>query len=402
MLEDKWSWRRFLMFALIVATTALSTLPILLERDRTMEERALALLCGLLFAMFFILYLEWNRKEKGIFHEKANNLTRVALYYLAASALNALISFLPGELRPVVLAPAMMALALDAFAGLLCSGYFAALLCMAREESAKVLICHLLLGMLACVLVPYMKKKRGVVWGCFMVLGMSFCLNAIFCIWDQRVFQQLQLTETLAGALASCLGMALLFHFCSDKIDSSREHFLVHILDERYRLVKAMKECSQADYDHAKRVSEIARGCAEQIGANAALCAAAGFYYRIGRLAGEPYVKKGIALAKKRRFPPELIKILAEYNGEEMLPSTVESAVVHIVDNLVVKFDMLDKSTISSSWSQDMVIYQTLNDNSALGLYDASGLSMNVFLKVRDYLIKEAPIYDYRIRRKRD
>ena len=39
-----------------------------------------------------------------------------------------------------------------------------------------------------------------------------------------------------------------------------------------------------------------------------------------------------------------------------------------------------------------MVIYQTLNEYSAAGLYDRSGLSMNMFLKIREYLVNEGGI----------
>ena len=36
-----------------------------------------------------------------------------------------------------------------------------------------------------------------------------------------------------------------------------------------------------------------------------------------------------------------------------------------------------------------MVIYQTLNDESSSGIYDHSGLTMNQFLKIREFLAKE-------------
>ena len=41
-----------------------------------------------------------------------------------------------------------------------------------------------------------------------------------------------------------------------------------------------------------------------------------------------------------------------------------------------------------------MIIYQTLNELSATGIYDESGLSMNQFLKVRELLVREEIVYD--------
>ena len=71
----------------------------------------------------------------------------------------------------------------------------------------------------------------------------------------------------------------------------------------------------------------------------------------------------------------------------------MESAIVHVVDSVVAKFDVLDKATLSSSWNQDILVYQTLNENSVSGMYDKSGFSMNMFLQIRDYLIKEAKLF---------
>ena len=99
-----------------------------------------------------------------------------------------------------------------------------------------------------------------------------------------------------------------------------------------------------------------------------------------------------MTLARINYLPKEIIEILKEYNGEKELPSTIESAIIHIVDSVVAKFDVLDKGTLSSAWNQDIIVYQTLNENSAAGLYDKSGLGMNMYLKIRDYLIKEAKL----------
>ena len=60
-----------------------------------------------------------------------------------------------------------------------------------------------------------------------------------------------------------------------------------------------------------------------------------------------------------------------------------------MVDGLIKKIEVFDSETMSSEWNQDMVIYQTLNDFSAQGLYDKSGLSMNMFLKIREYLVNK-------------
>jgi hypothetical protein len=252
----------------------------------------------------------------------------------------------------------------------------------------------LLLSMLGSVMMPYMCQRKHMVWGFYMIAGAYVCIHGLFALLGGEHLGLIQAGECLVGALLSGLGIALIFRYCNDRIERSCQHTLKKIVFEDYELAQAMRGYSKADYDHARKVSQIAAGCARKIGVDWELCRAAGFYYRVGRLEGEPYVQSGVALARRYGFPPKLVQILAEYNGEDKLPSTVESAVVHIVDNVVAKFDVLDSSTLSSSWNHDIIVYQSLNENSAKGLYDKSGLSMNMFLLVRDYLIKEAPLYD--------
>jgi len=88
-------------------------------------------------------------------------------------------------------------------------------------------------------------------------------------------------------------------------------------------------------------------------------------------------------------FPEDLVQILSEYYGEENLPSTPESALVHMIDGLLIKLELLENEVGTSKWNREVLIYQTLNEFSSAGLYDNSGMSINAFLKVREWLAKE-------------
>ena len=87
---------------------------------------------------------------------------------------------------------------------------------------------------------------------------------------------------------------------------------------------------SKQEYQHARRVSRLAASCARVAGADEKTCAAAGFYYRIGIMEGEPLTESGIRIAQEHRFPEDVIRIISEYDGETAPPSSIESAIVHI------------------------------------------------------------------------
>ena len=133
------------------------------------------------------------------------------------------------------------------------------------------------------------------------------------------------------------------------------------------------------------------RGAARAtIGADAPCATTAGFYYRLGKMEGEPEIDNALRLANNHCFPTDAVMaVMEEYGGILRLPQTPESAIVHMVDALVTKIELLDQDTMSSTWNQDMVIYQTLNELSQKGIYDESGLSINQFLKIREKLVRE-------------
>lgn len=160
-------------------------------------------------------------------------------------------------------------------------------------------------------------------------------------------------------------------------------------MDDSYSLARELEVFSKAEFIHARRVSKVASRCAKLVGADERICAAAGFYYRIGVIEGDEIAQSGVGIVQRESFPEEVARIICEYNGEIEPLSTSESAIVHMVDALIKKLEALqNRESMSSDWNQDMVIYQTLNEFSSSGIYDNSGLSMNRFLQIREYLVK--------------
>ena len=161
------------------------------------------------------------------------------------------------------------------------------------------------------------------------------------------------------------------------------------LLEEEYPVLADLRRYSMAEYQHGRKVSRLAEICGREIGAKDQTCAVGGLYYRVGKMVGPPEIENAVRLAINNCFPPDVIAILEEFEGKQRLPQSPESAIVHMVDALVTKIDLMDESMMSSTWNESMVIYQTLNDYSYQGFYDQAKLSMNQFLKIREKLVQE-------------
>ena len=355
-------------------------------------SRMALIFISMLFQVMFVLGMEMYRMKKGWFHEKANNYTRITISFCICCVATVLFLFLPDYIRPILLIAVGMTIVTNSFLGMLAGIFYVVVLNISGNESIYQLLWAFLLLGCGAMIVDFLKERANRKWAAFvMAVFVSGC-TVVFSYLETGKLQLNMISYGVCNGIISAFLSVCLYQWLAERMSHTREYELERIIAEEFSLVQAVKNFSKADYKHARRVSAIARECAKIVGADPYVAAAAGFYYRIGRMEGEPYVENGVMLAKSNYFPMQVVQILSEYNGERELPSTVESAIVHIVDSVVAKFDVLGKNTLSSSWNQDILVYQTLNENSAAGLYDKAGFSMNMFLKIRDYLIKEAEL----------
>lgn len=114
---------------------------------------------------------------------------------------------------------------------------------------------------------------------------------------------------------------------------------LIAIIEEDFPAVKQLKKHNFSEYNHGNFVSTIAIKAAKAAGLDTALCAAGGFYYRIGQWQKHKSVMEGVEQALAMHFPEKLTNILYEYYGKLRHPQTPESALIHMVDALIVRLD---------------------------------------------------------------
>lgn len=388
-MNDRYVLKRVVNIFLMLLITLLFTFGISMLKGRLMDEVLVYSVMELAFFAVFAFLLEHERVNRRIADNRETTFRRLSQGYLISWIFILFSAFLPEFLRPVVLVPILMLAYATPQIALFVGLFLSTMLCLMAGSTMQELALCSVMALLGCIAAEAAERARLHFWYELAV----FCICAIF----PGLFYYLTYRETswvlpLVGAVEGLLA-ALLLHFCYDRLALARRSeisdTLTDILDDAYPLSRELFGFSKADYQHAKRVSRAAARCAALVGANEAVCAAAGFYYRIGILEGSSIAKNGVLLAQRECFPEDLIRIISEYNGEDALPSTIESAIVHMADAVIKKLEVFDSDTMSSEWNQDMVIYQTLNDYSAQGLYDKSGLSMNMFLRIREYLVNE-------------
>lgn len=386
-----YKYRKFMILFIAACTIAESVAAGIITGQQN-ERYVILVFIGIMYAVLFLATLEIARIQMEWLFEKLGDCRRIAMCYAIVCVMAVLFLYLPEFVRPVLLLSMGISMVASPAFGMLSGMFHCTLYILCGIGDVNILLCFLMLLVCGCFAASFLNKKEHFLWGIIFLFVFTFGSVQLFSYLYAGGLDTDLMIYALCNGILSAAGAAWLYKMISVKPKDSREQALKKILSEDFGLAREMKRFSSVDYEHAKKVSQISEKCARIVGANSYIAAAGGLYYRLGRLDGNPSVENGVTLARINYLPEEIIEILKEYNGEKKLPSTIESAIIHIVDSVVAKFDVLDKSTLSSTWNQDIIVYQTLNENSAAGLYDKSGLGMNMYLKIRDYLIKEAKL----------
>jgi len=330
--------------------------------------------------------------EKRI-HKEVNNSYSTDYKYLNFSVLLfvifvAIYSFMPKFTLPVIVLMFFLTETSGEKVSLVMGSFLVAIYALNKDMVSEEIVCYIILIAVSTVFIPMFQNKKNRLYALISL----FCYSFIFPVICSYIYYGKINYIVLVLGIINGVSINLIFYFAFDRINRiavDYEDFSYDkILSENYPIQKEIKNFSKGDFIHAQNVSALCGKVAEFLGIDVKLCMAGGFYYRVGVLSGEPIIENGVTMAEELCFPEELINIIAEYNGEEKAISSKESAIVHIINTLISRFEHLREETENSEWNREIIIMQTMNDKSSEGLYDNSGLSINEFLKLREFLVR--------------
>ncbi|SFP94590.1 hypothetical protein SAMN02910358_00207 [Lachnospiraceae bacterium XBB1006] len=158
-------------------------------------------------------------------------------------------------------------------------------------------------------------------------------------------------------------------------------------MESDFPLASFMRSISEARYVRCQFVAKVCALCALQLAFDEKLCACAGFYYDLCDNDEPDSIEYATNLGKSNLLPIEVVRIMSQFHGEENPIRTREAALVDLVYETVRSLEVLPKE--AGGFEKEMAVHTVFNDLSKNGRYDVSGLSMNQYLTLRNYLIRE-------------
>ena len=388
--ENNISTKRIAYVIGTVALFILGTSIMAFRAELLLDELFCLIMVNLVFLAVYFLVLMKKRRSGQLF-SRSTGYGKFFLLMVFAWICEVLFCYLPEYFAPMMLLGVLLTTLLDESLSLSLGIYFIMTQCITCGLSTNVFYCYCILCILGVLLSGFLKSNTRV--EALYVYIIYFLINVtipvIFYYITYLEIHPKTFVYGIANGLVNCVVLLIFYHPLYHWTRDEEKVSYGWLIEDEYSLVKDIRNFSLAEYNHARRVSRLSALCAKEINANAQCAACAGFYYRLGKIEGEPEIDNALKVANNHCFPADVMDILEEYGGIIRLPQTPESAIVHMVDALVTKVEILDKDTMSSTWNQDIVIYQTLNELSQKGLYDESKMSMNQFLKIREKLVQE-------------
>lgn len=347
------------------------------------------------FFLVLLFQLEYSRMRSELSDNTGTTCLRIAIAFCICTAVACFFYVQPPYLSLVILIPLIICSVsnpeIAATAGL----YFSVVSAVLTGGSVYELGAYATM-VICCVAWSRMLYKKSVCLLISMLLAAStILLPLIFLYLDNESLQIHSMILAAVNGAVVFLFAFLVYPVIYHSTFTETQIRLEQIMAPDFAVVRQLREKSNDNYQRALFFSTICEKAAGCLNLNVSLCAAGGFYYHIGEWDFLPKGESGIARAQQLRFPSDLIQILEEYYGIEQLPSRPESAVIHMVNALISKLKENRLSGQSATFDYSFWVYQVLNDLSRSGIYDRSGLSMNQFLKVREYLAKEELLIEF-------
>lgn len=373
----------------MIVSTVLATGFLCYNNNLKNEEIISVIFIALAFFPIIGFELIYERRRELIGNNAQTSYKRVFIGFLICTILVVAVSFMPQYFRSVLLIPVIMSSYSNDAIGLIIGLFYNVILALTSGSNFYELLIYVILVLIGGILSKMLKHVEyrlyiGMIYLFSSVLFPNLCL---YYVHGEMKFSNL-LWGLLNGFISAIYVIAF-YPMIRERTMREKHYYYGDILQDDFSQVRIVRKSLPAEYYHARKVSEIAYKYALALELKEDLAAAAGFYYHLGKWEGDPPIESGVRRAQELCFPNELVQILREYNAEKEKPSTPESALVHIVDGLLIKIENAPEEIRTSKWERDILILQTLNDFSAAGYYDNSGLSINSFFRIREWLAKE-------------
>ena len=297
----------------------------------------------------------------------------------------------PEFTEPVLLCSVIGAIMFEPYIGISISLCFSLIYSVISAADTLLILYMCFMSLIGAMIASGLKSdtKVRLYKYCITIVAVCTGLGVLMYYLKNGCFDYLFFTYSLSSAFCQCLLLLIFIRLYNKFVLGEESRKIDKVTDKNFELQKLMREFDRDYYNHCLYVSRVCSFMAKETGADERIAECTGLYYHIGDYDGGDELK----IALEYKFPAKVIHNLYEIGAVYKKPSTRESFIAYITDNV---FGELDKNRREGRPIGDYEIFmhQYTNELSRSGVMDESGTSMNQFIKLREILVKVGKEYD--------
>lgn len=396
-MKDKYNHSRayygIMTIVMYVVTIALILATSLMKGKNTGDIIA-NILVSIAFITVIVFYLAKERFAKVNFTKQLASYGRIINVYWLLFIFSFILTFVPGDIRPMFIIGIIMTLVSNEYLGILFQIYLSVMMTLISTDTIEVLIFYLLSGLVGCAVAKYFTQKKNMLYAAIIMLTSNLSLTGILEYLHNDTYDSKYIISSLLCTFGGIVVIILALPYVYYRVDNKLKAKLSHITDPDYELIVMLKNYSKDLYEHSYRVAKLSERVAYKVGADSLLARAGGYYHKIGKLEGKDYIKHGVEIALSYSFPQELIDIMKQHTGRTQVPKSIEAAIVMLADTIISAFEYLEDKQNELVFDKDIVIDQVIDTKLDKDMLDESGLSLKMYRDIKKCFKQEEMIYD--------
>lgn len=319
--------------------------------------------------------------------QKIHGVVRRAFYgYIGGLILCTALYFLPVSLHAMLAVSAMLCVLLPLHYGIFLAIGIGIVLAINFNLPNTELIYLMFSCLIGALISRYIGNRKYMIHSSIIMVSLNVSMYFIGCYASHVAITADTVVYACGEGIINVLVAMIFIPFLVEEAKHEITIEYAKTLELDFPLVGFIYSLSKKRYEQCRIVSNICYNCAKLIGANEELACCAGFYYSFCDNDEPEPIKYAVNLLNQNHVPIEVVRIVAEYHGTDKSISTVEAAIVDLVEASISAY-YFEKD--KPDFHLEIFIHSLFNDLSCSGRYDSCGLGMNQFLNIRDEVIHE-------------
>lgn len=391
--ENKNAKRHVLIFFLMGAVTAAAGYFYGKEYIEVVRNVIISLM-----GMGVILYLlEYDGIMKGLDYDNGEHKERFFLIFAVSLLCTVVFPLIPAAGWPYLSTFIILSLFSNSLIGIL-SGALLLVITVLYGNGTGItdFFLYFIVGIIGIILFRQLDETYKVGTRVFLsLLALLVALSAGYVLLVNEIFSlQLFLIPVINLFVSLLLIMVVLKYFSFAVIHKYRDRYM-DLNDQECPLLAALKEKDKDEYFHAVHTAYLCDRAARRLELDDVLMKAGGYYHRIGILKGENTWENIEEIGKEYKFPPNLTKLLREYNAKDEALISKEAVVLKLSDTVISVIKSMFKKDSNVILNYPLLLDAIFRKKIESGVLDGSIITMQEINKIKKVFLEEKLYYDF-------